>query len=54
MKHKPHLISIPSTSAFRLDRTTFLRMMRDMRKKIGMADNVSLIGWAKRQMKGID
>jgi DNA-binding CsgD family transcriptional regulator len=38
----------------RMDPTTFLRMMRDMREKIGMADNVSLIGWTKRQMKGID
>ena len=84
MKHEPNLISIPRTSAFRLDPTltgeeaivlralaagqtdrqvckelrmdpaTFLRMMRDMREKIGTADNVSLIEWAKRQIKGVD
>jgi hypothetical protein len=29
-------------------------MMRDMREKIGMADNISLIQWAKRQIKGVD
>ncbi len=38
----------------RMDPTTFLRMMRDMREKIGTADNVSLIEWAKRQIKGVD
>jgi FixJ family two-component response regulator len=38
----------------RMDPTTFLRMMRDMREKIGMLDNVSLIEWAKWQMKGVD
>ena len=38
----------------RLDPTTFLRMMRDMRQKIGAADNISLIEWAKRQTKGGD
>src|ERR1700730_9135879 len=38
----------------RMDPTTFLRMMRDMREKIGMSDNVSLIEWGKRQMKGAD
>jgi DNA-binding NarL/FixJ family response regulator len=37
-----------------LDPTIFLRMMREMREKIGMADNVSLIKWAKDQIKGID
>jgi DNA-binding NarL/FixJ family response regulator len=84
MNHKPILISIHRTSAFRLDPTltseeaivlralaagqtdrqvcnelcmdptTFLRMMRDMREKIGTADNVSLVMWAKRQIKGVD
>jgi DNA-binding CsgD family transcriptional regulator len=34
--------------------TLFLRMMRDMRDKIGTSDNVSLIAWAKRQMIGLD
>jgi DNA-binding NarL/FixJ family response regulator len=38
----------------RMDPTTFLRMMRDMREKIGMSDNVSLIEWGKRLMKGVD
>jgi DNA-binding CsgD family transcriptional regulator len=38
----------------RMDLATFLRLMRDMREKIGGADNVSLIEWAKRQIKGID
>ena len=38
----------------RMDPTTFLRMMRDMRQKIGAADNISLIEWAKRQIKGGD
>jgi DNA-binding CsgD family transcriptional regulator len=38
----------------RMDPTRFLCMMRDMRGKIGMADNVSLIVWAKRQIKGVD
>lgn len=38
----------------RMDPTTLLRMMRDMREKIGTADNVSLIEWAKRQIKGVD
>ena len=37
-----------------MDPATFLRMMRDMREKIGTADNVSLIDWAKRQIKGVD
>jgi DNA-binding NarL/FixJ family response regulator len=38
----------------RLEPTTFLIMMREMREKIGAADNVSLIEWAKQRMKGID
>jgi DNA-binding CsgD family transcriptional regulator len=37
-----------------MDPTTFLRMMREMRAKIGVADNVSLIAWAKRQMNDHD
>jgi hypothetical protein len=38
----------------RMDPSIFLRMMREMREKIGTSDNVSLIEWAKRQMKGVD
>src|SRR5712692_5312305 len=38
----------------RMDSTTFLRMMREMRGKIGIADNISLIEWAKHQIKGVD
>jgi DNA-binding NarL/FixJ family response regulator len=38
----------------RMDPTTFLLMMREMREKIGTADNVSLIEWAKQRMKGVD
>jgi DNA-binding NarL/FixJ family response regulator len=38
----------------RIDPATFLRMMREMREKIGTTDNVSLIEWAKRQIKGVD
>jgi DNA-binding CsgD family transcriptional regulator len=38
----------------RMDPSTFLRMMREMREKIGIADNLSLVAWAKRQMKGVD
>ena len=33
---------------------TFLRMMRGMRGKIGTTDNVSLIEWANRHVKGVD
>ena len=29
-------------------------MMREMREKIGITDNVSLIAWAKRQIKDGD
>jgi hypothetical protein len=29
-------------------------MMRDMREKIGTADNVSLIEWPTQQIKGVD
>jgi len=28
--------------------------MREMREKIGAADNISLISWAKRRIKGTD
>jgi DNA-binding NarL/FixJ family response regulator len=38
----------------RMDPTTFLRMMREMREKIGTRDNVSLVVWAKRRMNGVD
>lgn len=38
----------------RLDPMRFLRMMRDMREKTGFTDNVSLIEWAKGQIKGGD
>jgi DNA-binding CsgD family transcriptional regulator len=38
----------------RMDPTTFLRMMRDMREKIGTTDNISLIAWAKQQIKDGD
>jgi DNA-binding NarL/FixJ family response regulator len=37
-----------------MDPTTFLRMMRDMREKIGTRDNVSLVVWAKRRINGVD
>jgi hypothetical protein len=33
---------------------TFLRMMRGMRGKIGTTDNLSLIEWANRHVKGVD
>jgi DNA-binding CsgD family transcriptional regulator len=38
----------------RMDPVTFLRLMRDMREKIGTVDNVSLVAWARRQIKGVD
>jgi hypothetical protein len=38
----------------RMEPTTFLLMMREMREKIGTADNISLIEWAKQRMKGVD
>ena len=38
----------------RMTPDTFLRMMRDMREKIHMADNVSLIEWAAGRIKGVD
>jgi DNA-binding CsgD family transcriptional regulator len=41
-------------SQLRMHPNTYLRMMRDMRGKIHMADNVSLIEWAKERIKGVD
>ena len=38
----------------RMEPTTFLRLMYGMRQKIGTSDNVSLIAWAKRQLKDGD
>jgi len=38
----------------RMEPTTFLSMMREMRQKIGTSDNLSLIAWAKRQIKDGD
>ena len=38
----------------RMDPTTYLRMMRDIREKIGTRDNISLIAWAKQQIKDGD
>jgi DNA-binding CsgD family transcriptional regulator len=37
-----------------MEPTRFLSMMRDMRQKIGVADNRSLIVWAKNQIKDSD
>jgi DNA-binding NarL/FixJ family response regulator len=33
---------------------TYLRVMREVRQKIHMADNVSLIEWAKERIKSVD
>ena len=38
----------------RMNADTYLRMMRDMREKIGKSDNVSLIAWAKERIQGGD
>ena len=38
----------------RMNPNTFLSMMRDMREKLHMADNVSLIDWATERIKGVD
>jgi DNA-binding NarL/FixJ family response regulator len=38
----------------RINPDTYLRMMRDMREKIHMADNVSLIEWARERIKGFN
>ena len=34
-----------------MESTAFLSMMREMRQKIGVSDNVGLIAWAQRQIK---
>jgi len=34
--------------------TAFLRMMRDIREKIGARDNVSVIEWVKHRIRGVD
>lgn len=33
---------------------TFLRMMRDVREKTSTTDNLSLLEWARQQIKGLD
>ena len=38
----------------RMSPDTYLRMMRDMREKIGQSDNISLIAWAKGRIQGVD
>jgi DNA-binding CsgD family transcriptional regulator len=38
----------------RMHPDTYLRMMRDMREKIGKSDNVSLVAWAKERIQGVD
>jgi len=38
----------------RMKPNTFLSMMRDMREKLHVADNVSLIDWAMERIKGVD
>ena len=38
----------------RMDLLRFRLVMRKMREKIGAADNISLISWAKRRIKGAD
>jgi DNA-binding CsgD family transcriptional regulator len=38
----------------RMHPDVYLRMMRDMREKIGKSDNVSLIAWAKERIQGVD
>jgi DNA-binding CsgD family transcriptional regulator len=37
-----------------MDPTAFLRLMRGMRAKIGTFDDVSLIAWAKLQIRGVE
>jgi DNA-binding NarL/FixJ family response regulator len=37
-----------------IDPTAYLRMMRVIREKIGTTDNISLIAWAKQQIKDGD
>ncbi|MGD0428945.1 MAG: hypothetical protein ABSC10_19735 [Candidatus Acidiferrales bacterium] len=38
----------------RMNPDTYLRMMRDMREKIGTSDNISLIAWAKDRIQGVE
>jgi hypothetical protein len=38
----------------RMSAEAFFRMMRDMREKIDTVDDISLIAWAKRQIKAAD
>ena len=38
----------------RMNPDVYLRMMRDLREKIGQSDNVSLIAWAKDRIQGVD
>jgi DNA-binding CsgD family transcriptional regulator len=38
----------------RMNPDTYLRVMRDMRDKIGKSDNASLIAWAKERIEGVD
>jgi DNA-binding CsgD family transcriptional regulator len=38
----------------RMKPDTYLSTMRDMREKLHMLDNVSLIEWAKERIKGVD
>jgi DNA-binding CsgD family transcriptional regulator len=41
-------------SQLRMHPDMYLRMMRDMREKIGKSDNVSLIAWARDRIQSID
>ena len=41
-------------SQLRMHPDVYLRMMRDMREKIGKSDNVLLIAWAKERIQGVD
>jgi len=38
----------------RMNPDMYLRMMRDMREKIGKSDNASLVAWAKERIQGVD
>jgi hypothetical protein len=38
----------------RMSAESFFGMMRDMREKTDTVDNISLIAWAKRQIKSVD
>jgi DNA-binding CsgD family transcriptional regulator len=41
-------------SQLRMHPDVYLRMMRDMREKIGKSDSVLLIAWAKERIQGVD